>query len=270
MDSVFVSNLLVGQVAFVTGGGSGIGAGIARRLAAQGAKVALFGRTLDKLEAVAGEIRAEHGDARSYPGDVREYAVLEGAVSACVRELGRLDILVNSAAGNFLAPAASLSANGFRAVVDIDLCGTFNASRAAFEHLRKMRGSIVSITATQATTPTPLQCHAGAAKAGIAKLTRDLALEWGPFGVRVNAVAPGPIAGTEGMKRLAPGDADAFMKRRVPLGRYGTIAEICEAVTFLVSPAGAYVTGATMLVDGGTSLLGPGPFLEMMEGGQAD
>jgi NAD(P)-dependent dehydrogenase (short-subunit alcohol dehydrogenase family) len=164
--------------------------------------------------------------------------------------------VVNSAAGNFLAPASQLSANGFRAVVDIDLCGTFNVSRAAFAELAKAKGAIVSITATQAHVPTPLQCHAGAAKAGIAKLTRDLALEWAGSGVRVNAVAPGPIGDTEGMRRLAPGDAEAMVKRRVPLGRYGTIDEVCDAVLFLVSRAGAYVTGATILVDGGTSLMG--------------
>ena len=126
------------------------------------------------------------------------------------------------------------------------------------------RGCIVNITATQATVATPLQCHAGAAKAGIEKLTRDLALEWGRFGIRVNAIAPGPIEGTEGMTRLAPGDAETSLKKRVPLGRYGTVFEIAESLTYLVSPAGAYITGSTILVDGGTSLLGPGPFLEMM------
>jgi NAD(P)-dependent dehydrogenase (short-subunit alcohol dehydrogenase family) len=157
-----------------------------------------------------------------------------------------------------------LSANGFRSVIDIDLCGTFNVSRAAFEALSKSRGTVVNITATQADVPTPLQCHAGAAKAGIEKLTRDLALEWGRFGIRVNAIAPGPIEDTEGMARLAPGDAESSLKKRIPLGRWGSIFEIAEALTYLVSPAGAYVTGATLLVDGGTTLLGAGPFLDMM------
>lgn len=266
MKSVFVGGLLDGKVAFVTGGGSGIGAGIAERLAAQGAKVALLGRTPEKLETVAARIRDAGGDARCFPADVRQYPAVEAAIEGCVDAFGRLDVLVNSAAGNFLAPAASLSANGFRSVIDIDLCGTFNACRAAFEHLSKQGGSIVSITATQAEIPTPLQCHAGAAKAGIEKLTRDLALEWARSGIRVNAVAPGPIEGTEGMSRLTPGDTEDRFKKRVPLGRYGSIDEICEAVTYLVSPAGAYVTGATLLVDGGTSLLGAGPFLEMMGG----
>jgi len=263
--SVFVGGLLAGKVAFVTGGGSGIGAGIARRLASQGAKVALLGRTKEKLDVVAQEIIAAGGEARVFPADVRDYAAVERSIAGAVEAFGGLDVLVNSAAGNFLAPAAALSSNGFRAVIDIDLCGTFNASRAAFEALCARRGVIVNITATQAEVPTPLQCHAGAAKAGIEKLTRDLALEWARFGVRVNAVAPGPIAGTEGVARLAPGTAKDKVPRRVPLGRYGTIDEVCEAVTFLVSPAAAYVTGATLLVDGGTSLVGAGPFLDLMD-----
>lgn len=267
MKSVFLPGLLEGKVALVTGGGSGIGAGLAKRLASQGAKVALLGRTAEKLERVAAEIAAAGGEARCFAADVRQYAAVDEAMKGTVAAFGRLDILVNSAAGNFLAPAASLSANGFRTVIDIDLCGTFNACRAAFEHLAKQGGNIVNITATQAEIPMPLQCHAGAAKAGIEKLTRDLALEWARMGIRVNAVAPGPIEGTEGMSRLTPGDSEKQFKGRLPLGRYGTVDEICEAVTFLVSPAGAYVTGATLLVDGGTSLLGAGPFLEMMGGG---
>ncbi len=267
--SVFVPNMLAGKVAFVTGGGSGIGAGIAVRLAEQGAKVGLFGRRKEKLEETAKAIANAGGEASVHAGDVRDFAAVEGAIHACTEKFSAdrfgLDLVVNSAAGNFLAPAASLSANGFRAVVDIDLCGTFNASRAAFAHLCKVQGSIVSITATQATVPTPLQCHAGAAKAGIEKLTRDLALEWARFGVRVNTVAPGPIENTEGMSRLAPQEPEGMLRKRVPLGRWGTIFEVCEAVTFLASPAAAYVTGATILVDGGTSLTGASAFIDMMQ-----
>ena len=264
MTTVFAPNLLAGRAALVTGGGSGIGAGIARTLSRQGARVALLGRTQSKLDAVAADVRAAGGEALALAADVRDYAAVEAAVNRTAETFGRLDIVVNSAAGNFLAPAASLSANGFRAVIDIDLCGTFNVSRAAFAHLAKGGGNIVSITATQAEVATPLQCHAGAAKAGIEKLTRDLALEWARSGIRVNAVAPGPVEGTEGVRRLAPGDADAMVRKRVPLGRFATIDEVAEAVLFLVSPAGAYMTGATILLDGGTSLLGPGPFLELL------
>lgn len=263
---VFAPNLLAGRAALVTGGGSGIGAGIARTFARHGAKVALVGRTAEKLEKVAAEIRGAGGEASVHACDVRDFASLEAAVNAAATAFGRLDLLVNSAAGNFLAPAAMLSANGFRSVVDIDLCGTFNACRAAYAHLAKQGGTILSITATQATIPTPLQVHAGAAKAGIEKLTRDLALEWGRAGIRVVAVAPGPVEGTEGMSRLAPGTTGDKLKHRVPAGRYAAIDEIAAACLFLASPAGAYVTGTTLLVDGGTSLIGAGPFLDLMYG----
>jgi NAD(P)-dependent dehydrogenase (short-subunit alcohol dehydrogenase family) len=266
MDNVFVPNLLAGKVALVTGGGSGIGAGIAKMFARQGAKVALVGRRPEKLDGIAAEIKDAGGVASTHACDVRDFALLGKAVDDAATAFGGLDVVVNSAAGNFLAPAASLSANGFRSVIDIDLCGTFNTCRAAFAHLSKRGGSIVSITATQADVPTPLQCHAGAAKAGIAKLTRDLALEWSRFGIRVVAIAPGPIEDTEGMKRLAPSGGEDMLKKRVPLRRYGTIEEIAAAVLYLVSPAGAYVTGTTLLVDGGTSLVGPGPFLDMLDG----
>lgn len=257
--TIFQSNLLAGKRALVTGGGSGIGEGIARKLASQGARCALIGRTREKLARVASDIGGS-----VHPADVRDYKALESAITEATTEMGGLDLVVCSAAGNFLAPAATLSANGFRAVVDIDLCGTFNTARAAFEHLAKQGGSVVSITATQAFVPMPLQCHAGAAKAGIEKLTRDLALEWSRFGVRVNAVAPGPIADTEGMSRLAPQDFESFLQKRVPLRRAGTIDEVAEAVLYLVSPAAAWITGTTLLIDGGSSLLGAGPFLDLM------
>jgi NAD(P)-dependent dehydrogenase (short-subunit alcohol dehydrogenase family) len=264
MHDVFAPNLLKDKAALVTGGGSGIGAGIAKTLARHGAKVALLGRTQEKLDAVAGEIKNAGGVASTHACDVRDYAALSSAIGSAASAFGRLDILVNSAAGNFLAPAASLSANGFKAVIDIDLLGTFNACRAAYEHLAQQGGCIVSITATQATVPTPLQVHAGAAKAGIEKLTRDLGLEWGRSGIRVNAVAPGPIENTEGMSRLASPDTEKALKKRVPLQRYGTIDEIANAVLYLVSPAGSFITGSTLLIDGGTSLIGAGPFLDMM------
>jgi NAD(P)-dependent dehydrogenase (short-subunit alcohol dehydrogenase family) len=254
---VFSDRILDGRVALVTGGGSGIGAGVAKRLAAQGAKVALLGRRPEMLDAVAGEIRAAGGSALSVPTDVREYPDVEKAVERTVSEFGGLNILINSAAGNFIAPAAQLSANGFKAVIGIDLIGTFNACRASFSHLAKDGGSIVSISAPQAFRATPAQSHVGAAKAGIEMLSKDLALEWGRANVRVNTVVPGPTEDTEGMRRLAPPDAEtqARMKRAVPLGRWGKIEEIADAVLFLVSPAAAYVTAATLFVDGGASLI---------------
>ncbi|MCU0655230.1 MAG: SDR family oxidoreductase [Polyangiaceae bacterium] len=254
--ALFKENLLAGQVALITGGGSGIGAGIAQLLAQQGARVALMGRRVEKLEEVASTIRSAGGSALTLPGDVRDYAHVEASVKRCVEEYGRLDIVINGAAGNFPVPASQLSSNGFKAVMDIDLLGTFHVCRAAFEPLSRQGGCIVSITATQAFVPTMLQAHVGAAKAGIEKMTKDLALEWGSFGIRVNTIAPGPVAGTEGMARLAPGGMAETLKKNVPLQRYATIEEIAGGVLFLVSPAGSYITGAMLLMDGGLALLG--------------
>ena len=256
LEKVFGERLLEGKVALVTGGGSGIGAGIAKLFARHGAKVGLLGRRRERLDAVGDEIRAAGGMALSLPADVRDWNAVEARVNECASTLGAVDVVVNGAAGNFPIRAAALTSNGFRAVVDIDLVGTFHVSRAAFPHLSKKGGAIVNITATQAFVPTMLQAHVGAAKAGIEKLTKDLALEWGPMGIRVNSVAPGPVEGTEGMARLAPGDVASQLKKQVPLGRYASIEEIAHAVLYLVSPAGAYVTGSMLLIDGGTALLG--------------
>jgi NAD(P)-dependent dehydrogenase (short-subunit alcohol dehydrogenase family) len=258
--SVFREGLLAGKVAFVTGGGSGIGAGIAKRLAEQGARIAVMGRRREKLDEVASAIASSGGEAVTFGGDVREYDQVHEAITSTVDRFGRLDIVINSAAGNFPAPAATLSPNGFRSVVAIDLLGTFNVCRAAFEQMNQDGGSIVNISAPQAWVPMPLQVHVGAAKAGIEKLTKDLAIEWGAAKIRVNSVVPGPTADTEGMRRLAPADpaSQERLQRSVPLGRFGEIREIAEAVLFLCSDAATYVTGATLTVDGGWSLMGGG------------
>jgi peroxisomal 2,4-dienoyl-CoA reductase len=175
-----------------------------------------------------------------------------------VSELGKLDTLVNGAAGNFLAPAAALSPNGFRTVIDIDLNGTFNTSRAAFEALRNAgNGLVINISATLHYHGTPLQIHASAAKAGVDAVTRTLAVEWGQFGIRACGIAPGPIGDTEGMRRLAPGNVADKMTSAIPARRFGTIEEIAAAALFLRSPAAAYITGHTLVVDGGHCVATP-------------
>lgn len=261
--SIFKSDVLAGRVALVTGGGTGICKGIARAYAAHGARVCIVSRKPDVLQATAAQLAAETGaQVIAAAADVRQPDQIGGAVAACVDQLGGVDILVNGAAGNFLAPAAALSPNGFRTVVEIDLCGTFNASKAAFDALCRSRGLILNISATLHYRGTPLQAHAAAAKAGIDSLTRSLAVEWGRFGVRTVAIAPGPIGDTEGMRRLAPGDAGQRMAELIPLGRFGTVQEIADLAVFLATPSASYITGAVYVVDGGHSVAGGSGFHE--------
>ncbi|HEX2890937.1 SDR family oxidoreductase [Vineibacter terrae] len=250
--SAFKDNLLAGKVAFVAGGTSGINLGIARRYAELGAKVAVAGRNPQKAAAAAESIGA---GALGLSCDVRDYGAIRAALEQAAGTLGPLDIVISGAAGNFVAPAMGMSANGFRTVVDIDLNGTFNVFRAGFDLLRRPGASLIAITAGQAINPAPLQAHVCAAKAGINQLIRVLAMEWGPSGVRVNGISPGPIAGTEGMARLTPTDEAAqALAGRIPLRRYGEIAEVAESAVFLVSESARYVTGTILDCDGGSQL----------------
>ena len=255
MSSAFRDRQLEGKVAVITGGGSGINLAIAQRYAEHGAKVGLIGRTQEKLDSAAAGIAENGGMAAGFAADVRNYDALVVAIAATREKFGEIDVVVCGAAGNFPAPALGMSANAFKSVIDIDLLGTFNTCRAAFEHLRRPGASIVNISATQAFVPMALQSHVCAAKAGVDMLTRTLALEWGPQGVRVNSIAPGAVDDTEGMRRLAPTDQarDAFMKT-IPLRRFATKNEIADLALFLCSDAAQFITGAIMVCDGGQSL----------------
>ena len=268
MNAIFADGILKGHVAFVTGGGTGITAGVARALSEAGAHVALVSRSLEHLEPAAkainnasvrspgvseGKVAEDSiiGDAFSFAADVRNPSEVQNAVAATVERFGKIDIVVNGAAGNFLCKAEELSPNGFGTVVDIDLKGTFNVCRAAFEELKKHRGQVLNISATLHYLGTPMQLHVSAAKAGIDALTRNLAVEWGHHSIRVNAIAPGPIEDTEGMKRLVPEPIKEKLRQRVPLGRFGLIKDIEAAAVFLCSDAASYINGAVLVVDGG-------------------
>lgn len=259
MADVFRSQLLSGKHAIITGGGSGINFAIARRFAEHGASVSLIGRTKEKLDAAADEIRRAGGKASGHASDVRDYEALAGAIKSARDTHGEIDLVVCGAAGNFPAPALGMSANGFKAVVDIDLVGTFNTCRAVFEHLRRPGASIINISAMQAFTPMPLQSHVCAAKAGVDMLTKCLALEWGGQGVRVNSIAPGAVDDTEGMRRLAPTpEIREQFTRGVPLRRFATKDEIADLALFLSSDGARFITGAIVVCDGGQSLAGLG------------
>ena len=259
--SVFREDVLAGKVAFVTGGGSGICKGITRALMAHGAKAVITSRTQEKLDAAAKELtEATGGECLGVACDVREPETVEKALDAAIERFGRIDIVVNGAAGNFLCPAAQLSYNAFRTVMEIDALGTYNVSRAAFDKaLKKGGGVILNISATLHYGATPLQTHPSAAKAAVDSMTRSLAAEWGPLGIRVVGIAPGPIDDTEGMSRLMPEGMREKILAAIPLKRMGTVEEIGDLALFLCSDAARLITGETVVADGG-AWLGSGAF----------
>lgn len=246
------------SIVLVFGGTSGINLGIAEAYAKCGAIVGVVGRNAEKAEAARQAVAAHGGDAFCYSADVRDFEAVSGVYKSFVKDAGgSIDILVSGAAGNFPAPALGMSPNGFKSVVDIDLMGTFHVLRAGFEHLTQPGASIINISAPQSSIAMPLQSHVCAAKAGVDMITRTLAIEWGPMGIRVNSVIPGPIDGTEGMARLAPTEAMRnAVEKAVPLQRMGTPSDVADVCLFLASDAARYVTGVILPADGGAVAAG--------------
>ncbi|GAC1633568.1 MAG: SDR family oxidoreductase [Nevskia sp.] len=241
-----------GKLVVISGGSSGIGLGISKHLAALGATLVIVGRTQDKLDAAVAAIEQAGGKAHGYAADVREAARIAEIMADCKQKHGEIDVVIAAAAGNFIVPAARMSANAFKTVIDIDLIGCFNLFSAALPNLRKPGAALVAITAPQAQRPMAGQAHACAAKAGIDMLVKCLALEWGALGVRVNAVSPGPIAGTEGMARLAATpEIERFVREATALKRFGGVQDIADAVAFLCGAQAGYVTGTVLDCDGG-------------------
>jgi NAD(P)-dependent dehydrogenase (short-subunit alcohol dehydrogenase family) len=263
---MFDPKILAERSVLVTGGGSGLGLAMAKKFAAHGAKVTIAGRTLDRLQKAAREIAAgarEGGEVDFLPGDVREPDEVEKLVSHVVARFGRVDSLVNNAAGNFLVTSEDLTPNGFDAVVRTVLHGSVYCTLAVGRHLleRKAQGSIVSVVTTYAWTGTGFALPSACAKAGVLAMTRSLAVEWGHAGIRLNAVAPGPIP-TEGAwaRLMAFPEAEKNTLERIPLGRLGTPEELANLATFLLSDLCPYQTGDCITMDGGEWLAGAGEF----------
>ncbi|WP_235897576.1 SDR family oxidoreductase [Neoaquamicrobium microcysteis] len=259
-DGVFPTTLFAGKRVFVTGGGSGINLGIARAFARLGADIAICGRTQERLDRAAQELGGLGARVVAKAADVRQPDEMQAAFEAARETIGDIDVLVCGAAGNFLAPADQLSPNGFRTVMDIDLYGSFNAARLAFDQLVRSRGSIIFITAPMAHVAHAYQAHVGAAKAGVEMLMKNLALEWGPYGIRCNSIIPGLVEDTEGLHRISDEAGRQSFLDHIPLRRMGVVEEIGHAATFLASPLASYITGTSLWVDGGQGLPGSGFF----------
>lgn len=257
-DDTYIDTIdLSGRTVFVAGGTSGINLGIAEDFARAGARVAVMSRSQEKVDATVERLAVFGGDAMGGCADVRDFTATERVLASAHERFGDIDVLISGAAGNFPAAALGLSSNGFRSVVDIDLLGTFNVLRAAYPYLARPGASVINISAPQAQLPMITQAHVCAAKAGVDMLTKVLALEWGPEGVRVNGVVPGPIDGTEGMARLARTEEDRQMIiDSVPMRRYGSPRDVANVCRFLASPLAGYVSGVVLAADGGWALGG--------------
>jgi citronellol/citronellal dehydrogenase len=246
---IFAPNLLAGRVAIVTGGGTGIGRGIALELARAGADVALVGRRIGPLEETAAEIAALGRRALAAPADVRDWEQVQAMTARVATELGRLDILVNNAGGQFGAPFESLSAKGWRAVIDTNLNGVFNCTRAAADYLiPQQSGKVVNVIAGFSRRAAPNVAHSGAARAGVENLTRSLALEWAKYNIQVNCISP--VAMTEAMATNMGERAEGFV-RSIPAGRCASLEEVGWLVVYLTSRAGDFMTGEHLVLDGG-------------------
>ncbi|KAL6514042.1 hypothetical protein OROMI_022689 [Orobanche minor] len=266
MDSPFKADVLKGKVSLLTGGGSGIGFEISTQFGKHGASIAIMGRRKSVLDDAVLHLKSLGIPAIGFEGDVRKPEDARRVVEATVKHFGKLDILVNAAAGNFLVSAEDLSPNGFKTVMDIDSVGTFTMCHEALKYLKKdapgrnssSGGFILNISATLHYTASWYQIHVSAAKAAVDAITRNLALEWGAdYDIRVNGIAPGPIGDTAGLSKLLPEEINNKATDRLPLYKFGEKWDIAMAAVYLASDAGKYINGAIMPVDGGMWLSKP-------------
>lgn len=255
MSTTFAPDLFRGQVVVVTGGGTGIGLSLCRAFAELGAGVCIASRKPENLEAGKTALAAMGANVLAVPTDIRDADAVEQLMARTEEHFGRIDILINNAGANFLAPAAQMTANGWRTIVDIVLTGNFLCSQAAARRMTaQRRGRIVMNAGANGVNGSPLMAHSGAAKAGLINLVKSLAVEWAPFGITVNAVAPGPVETPGATKRLWPSEAvRESIRKRVPLGRFLTPEDCVGPFLFLCSAAASMITGETLVVDGGST-----------------
>ncbi len=254
--SYFARDLLDNHVTLITGGGTGLGLAMARTFGALGARVAIASRSTEHVEPAAAELRDAGVDALPLVCDVRDPDQVEESVDRVVKHFGGIDSLVNNAAGNFLVRAEDLSVGGWKAVTRIVMDGSWFCSQAVYPHMKeKGSGNILNILATYATGAGTLTIHSAAAKAGVLAITRTLAVEWATAGIRVNAIAPGPVDTHGAGSRLwASDEARQSIADKVPMGRFGTEQEVSDSAAFLISDAASYITGTMLPVDGGLTL----------------
>jgi citronellol/citronellal dehydrogenase len=251
-QSAFRPGFFEGQVVIVTGGGSGIGRCVAHELASLGATVSLVGRNLDKLQRVQAEIEADGGNVSVHACDIREEPQVIDVIEQVLAQHGRIDGLVNNAGGQYRMPLRDVTTKGFEAVVRNNLTGGFIFMREVYTRWMEAHGGSIVNMIADIWNGWPYYAHSGAARGGMWTLTQSVASEWAPSGVRVNAVAPGGIA-SSGLDSYEP-EAQAEILRfptRVPMQRFGNVAEVSSAITYLLSQASAYITGSCIRIDGG-------------------
>ena len=260
---MFRDDLLAGKTVLVTGGGSGLGLSMSRKFAALGANVAITGRSAERLADAAGQISPGGERIFTQPCDVRDFAQVEAMAAAVAERFGGIDVLVNNAAGNFLSATEDLSPNGFNAIVQTVLNGTFHATLAVGRRMIETGrgGSILNIVTTYAWTGSAFVVPSAAAKAGVLAMTRSLAVEWATYNIRSNAIAPGPFPTEGAWNALMPTpELEAEAKARIPMNRFGEHDELANLAAFLVSDGAPFINGEVVTIDGGEWIGSGGEF----------
>ncbi len=264
-EPMLKDNALQDKVILVTGGGTGLGRSMSKYFLQLGAKVVIASRKLEVLEQTAKELAQETGgEVLPLECDVRDYLKVEKTLQAILEKWGKVDVLVNNAAGNFISPTEKLSAKAFDTIVGIVLQGTYNFTLAIGKHWieQKQKGTILNIVTTYAWTGSAYVVPSACAKAGVLALTRSLAVEWAKYGIRSNAIAPGPFPTKGAWDRLFPENLREMMKieKKIPVGRVGEHQELANLAAYLVSDFSAYINGEVITIDGGEWLKGAGEF----------